>query len=502
MKIDDGDAHDRALRDNVRPCGWPDPTPQERYNMVVIGGGTAGLVTAAGAAGLGARVALVERDALGGDCLNTGCVPSKALLRSARAAAAVRRAGAFGVRVAAAAEVDFAAVMRRMRELRAELSRSDSAERLRGLGVDVYFGSARFVAHDRIEVEGTTLRFSRACIATGARAAVPDIPGLREAGFLTNETLFSVGRLPERLAVIGGGPIGCEMAQAFARFGARVWLIEAADRLLGNDDERAGELIADVLRADGIDVRTATTVESVSLTGHGEKSLRLRPAGHGADVAVDEILVAVGRRPNVEDLDLAKAGIGGDARGVEVDARLRTRNRRVFSAGDVCLPQRFTHAADAAARIVIRNALFFGRARFRAETIPWCTYTEPEVAHVGITARGAAEKGIAIRTFAIDLGDVDRARLDGEEVGFLEVHVAARADAILGATMVGSHAGETIAEIALAISARVGLGRLADVIHCYPTQAEAVRKAADAHNRARLTPRVRSLFERLMALRR
>jgi pyruvate/2-oxoglutarate dehydrogenase complex dihydrolipoamide dehydrogenase (E3) component len=496
------DAFNTQLMRNARPDRWPHPEPRGRYNLVVLGGGTAGLVTAVGAAGLGARVAIVERDLLGGDCLNVGCVPSKALIRCARAAAEVRHAGRFGVQSGGEVRVDFAAVMERMRRLRAEISPNDSAERLRGLGVDVFFGEGRFVAEDALEVGDKRLTFARACVATGARASVPPIQGLSEAGCLTNETVFSLTALPARLAVIGGGPIGCELAQAFARFGAKTCLIEAGQGLLGREDRDAAAIVEGALRADGVEVLLDAQVMRVRKTA-GAKVLVIKSAGGASrEIEVDEILVGAGRAANVENIGLDRAKVAYGANGVQVDDRLRTTNPKIYAAGDVCLPFKFTHTADAAARIVIRNALFFGRQSVRSLVVPWCTYTEPEVAHVGLYAHEARERGIAVLTHRVHMSDVDRARLDDDSEGFLEVCVKDGSDEILGATMVGAHAGETISELTLAISAGVGLGKIAETIHCYPTQAEAIKKAADAHNRMRLTPAVKRAFRTLLALRR
>jgi pyruvate/2-oxoglutarate dehydrogenase complex dihydrolipoamide dehydrogenase (E3) component len=499
IAIDPWDVHNRTLVSNVRPEDWTNPEPAGRYNLVVIGAGTAGLVTAAGAAGLGARVALVERGLMGGDCLNVGCVPSKGLIRAGRAVADVRGAGEFGVRVPAGASTDFGAVMDRMRRLRAKISRVDSAARFRGLGVDVFFGAARFSGPDTVDVAGVTLRFKKAVIATGARAAEPPIPGLAEAGYLTNETVFSLTELPRRLAVIGGGPIGCELAQAFARFGAQVSLLQGGGQILPREDPDVAEHVARALSLDGVDLRLGTRVERIERAGE-ERVIHVTSGGAAARLAADAILVGVGRAPNVEGLGLEDVGVAHDTRaGVTVDDRLRTTNPRIYAAGDVCSAHKFTHNSDAQARIVIQNALFLGRARTSALTLPWCTYTDPEVAHVGLSEREAAARGIAVRTFVQELADVDRAVLDGEAEGFVKVHVRAGTDRILGATIVARHAGEMLPELTLAIATGTGLGRIARVIHAYPTQAEAIRKLGDAYNRTRLTPRVKRLFARWLA---
>lgn len=491
------DAHNARLLDAVHPTGWVNPVPAGRYHLVVLGAGTAGLVAAAGAAGLGAKVALVERGLMGGDCLNVGCVPSKALLRSARVAAQVRDAGRYGVVVPDGTRVDFPAVMERMRRLRADIAPHDSAERFRGLGVEVFFGEGRFTGPDTIEVSGQTLRFRRAVIATGSRPATPPVPGLNEAGFLTNETVFSLTELPARLAVIGAGPIGCELAQAFARFGSKVSLLGNHARILPKEDPDAAELVARSLARDGVELVLRCEVQRVEARG-SDKVLHLKCGDEARQIVADAILVGVGRVPNGDGLNLEAAGVEYDPKkGVTVDDRLRTTNPRVYAAGDVGSKYKFTHAADALARVVVRNALFpFGRAKASALTIPWCTYTDPELAHVGLYEHEAKERGIAVRAFVQELRDVDRAVVDGETEGFVRVLAPEGGDRILGATVVSAHAGEMISEVTLAMSAKLGLKAVAEVIHPYPTQAEGVKKVADAFNRTRLTPRVRWLLEK------
>ncbi len=497
------DEHHEELLARVGPGERENPEPASRYNLVVIGGGAAGLVSAAGAAGLGARVALVERHLLGGDCLHYGCVPSKALIRSSRVVAELRDAGRYGVR-AAGADVDFAAVMERMRRLRARISRHDAVRRFEELGVDVFFGPARFTGAATVAVGERTLRFSRAVIATGGRPAAPALEGLAEAGFLTNETVFGLTRRPERLLVMGGGPIGCELAQACQRLGCRVTLMQKYDRLLNREDPEAAEIVQRRFVAEGVDLRLNAQPLRVSRRG-AAKVVHYETADGPAEIEVDEILVAVGRAPNVEGLDLEAAGVryaGGRGRGVVVNDRLQTSNRRIYAAGDVCLPYQLTHLADAAARIVIQNALFWGRRKLSALTIPWCTYTDPEVAQVGLTEARARERGLAVQTFVKPWGEVDRAVLDGEEEGFVKVVVKAGTDRILGATVVARHAGEMVSEVTTAMAAGLGLGALAGVIHPYPTQAEAIRQTGDMYNRTRLTPLVKGLLRRFLAWRR
>jgi pyruvate/2-oxoglutarate dehydrogenase complex dihydrolipoamide dehydrogenase (E3) component len=499
LKHEPLDAYNLALTENLHPSGWVNPAPADRYNMVVIGAGTAGLVTAAGAAILGAKVALVERDLMGGDCLNFGCVPSKALIRSARAAAAVRDAARFGIEVPPGVHVNFPAVMERMRKLRAELSPTDSANRFRGLGVDVFIGDGHFVAPDCVEVESKRLKFKKAAVTTGARAASIPIPGLAEAGYLTNETVFSLTELPRRIAVIGAGPIGCELAQTFARFGAQVTLLEVAPQILIREDRDAAERVERAIVRDGVEIMTGCKISSVEMRG-GERILATERDGVRREISTDAILIGVGRVPAVEGLNLEAAMIEYDKQnGVKVDDHLRTTNPLVYAGGDVASPYKFTHVADAHARIIIRNALFFGRQRASQLTIPWCTYTDPEIAHVGLYEAEAKERGIAVATYTQELKEVDRAVLDGETDGFVKVLVKEGSDRIIGATIVASHAGEIISELTTAIKAGVGLGSLGDVIHPYPTQADAIRRAAGLYTRTRLTPFVSAMMKRWFA---
>ena len=471
---------DARRRQAVHPSGWTNPEPRGRYDLLVIGGGTAGLVSAIGAAGLGARVALVERGLLGGDCLNTGCVPSKALLRSARAAADARRAVEVGVRVAGV-EPDFAAVMARMRERRADISPHDSAERLRAAGVDVYFGEARFTGAASAAVGDRELTFRRAVIATGARPAVPPIPGLADVPFLTSETLFDLIEQPRRLAIVGAGPIGCEMAQAFARLGTVVTVCDAAPQVLPQEDADAAAIVARRLTDDGV-----TLLLGAKILGASHRGLDI--SGAGLQLC-DRVLIAAGRAPNIESLDLAAAGVAWTKDGVTVDDHLRTTNRRIFAAGDVCSRFKFTHAADALARVVIRNALFFGRARASALVIPWCTYTDPEVAHVG--AYGG-------ETITIPLADVDRAVVDEEPDGFVRVHH--QRGRLLGCTVVASRAGEMIGVATHALTHGASLAALGSTIHPYPTLNNAFRAAGDAYGRTRLTPRIRRVLKLYLRL--
>ncbi|HYU33757.1 MAG TPA: mercuric reductase [Thermoanaerobaculia bacterium] len=485
------DEHNRTLLANVHPPSWINPEPAPRYHLVVIGAGTAGLVSAAGAAGLGARVALIERHLMGGDCLNVGCVPSKGVIRASRAWQDARQARErFGApAVDPGSSGNFGMAMERMRRLRAKISENDSAERFQGLGVDVFLGDGRFTGPDTAEVTGKTLRFRRGVIATGGRAGVPPVPGLADSGYLTNETIFNLTELPARLVVIGGGPIGCELAQSFARFGSRVTVLDIAPQILPREDADAAALVRQAMERDGVSFELGVKIAEVR-----EKTLVIEREGERRELTADHILVSAGRVPNIEGLGLEAAGVRHGKAGVEVDDHLRTSNPRIYACGDVASRYQFTHAADAQARIVIQNSLFKGRAKASALTIPWCTYTTPEVAHVGLYEKEARDQGIEVDTLDVQLATVDRAILDGADEGFLRVHLKKGTDQILGATLVAEHAGDMIGELCLAVTHKIGLGKIASVIHPYPTQGEVVKKAADAWRRTKLTPGVKKLF--------
>jgi pyruvate/2-oxoglutarate dehydrogenase complex dihydrolipoamide dehydrogenase (E3) component len=487
------------LLSRVHPAAWKNPAPASKYDLVVVGGGTAGLVSAMGAVGLGARVALVERHLLGGDCLNTGCVPSKAVIRSARVVGELNRASALGVSPGDMC-IDFGAVMRRMRQRRAGIAVHDSAERLRAAGVHVFFGAARFSDERTVLVDGQTLRFRRAVIATGGRPTAPPIPGLESVPFLTNETIFSLTELPRRLLVIGAGPIGCELAQAFARLGSVVTVFDQAVQVLPREGADAAAIVHRSLESDGVRFELGVRLDRVENAG-GEARIqytRNQQAGNATgSVAGDAILVAAGRAPNVEDLHLEAAGITATKQGVRVNIRLQTSNPRVYASGDVCSEYKFTHAADAMSRIVIQNALFFGRRKVSDLVIPWVTYTDPEVAHVGASEQDVAKAGDRLKTITVQLSEIDRAVVDDETDGFVRVHH--EKGVLRGCTIVAPHAGEIIAEAVYAMTHRGTLSALSSTIHPYPTQAEALRKAGDAYRRESLTPSVRKWLQRYFA---
>jgi pyruvate/2-oxoglutarate dehydrogenase complex dihydrolipoamide dehydrogenase (E3) component len=494
------DEYNQSLVAAVHPSDWVNPSPADCYDLVVIGAGTAGLVVAAGAAGLGLglKVALIEANLMGGDCLNVGCVPSKCMIRSARVIGEIWKAKTLGIKVEGEVEVDFAMVMERLRRLRAEISPNDSAQRFQSLGVDVFLGKGKFVANSTIEVDGQTLRFKKAVIATGARAVRPAISGIEAVGFLTNETVFSLTERPKRLAVIGGGPIGCELAQAFRRLGCEVLLLHQGDRLLNKEDSDAGEIIQNAFVREGIQLILGCKIVRAEHS-NGGKTLQVQHNGTENFITVDEILVGAGRAPNVESLNLEVVGVDYDPKkGVKVNDYLQTSNPKIYAAGDICMDWKFTHAADAAARIVIKNTLFspFGLSRSKLSSLvmPWVTYTDPEVAHVGLSERDAQAQGIAVGTITIPLKQVDRAIADDETEGFVKIHHNQGSDQIVGATIVAAHAGEMISEVTTAMVGKLGFNTLSSVIHPYPTQAEGVKKAADAYRRSLLTPRTKWLL--------
>jgi pyruvate/2-oxoglutarate dehydrogenase complex dihydrolipoamide dehydrogenase (E3) component len=501
------DEHNQKLVQNVHPPTWVNPEPDGRYNMVVIGAGTAGLITAVVSASLGAKVALIEKHLMGGDCLNVGCVPSKGVIRAARAWSDVRRAEEFGVHMPAGVKYDFAAAMARMRKLRARISHADSAHRYKSLGVDVYIGSATFTGADTITVEGhagnRTLTFSKAAICTGARASTPPTPGLKEAGYLTNETVFTLTELPRRVGVIGAGPIGCELAQSFARFGSEVYLVEAQHGIMPNEDRDAAEIVLNSMKRDGLKLLCCGKDLKVLKTDSG-KRMTVDSHGQPYDITVDEILVGVGRTPNVEGLNLEGVGVAYDKNGVKVNEHLQTTNPRIYAAGDICSKYKFTHAADAMAQIVIQNALFphpFGLGKASVENLimPWATFTEPEVAHVGMYEADAKAKGLEVETYTFKLDEVDRAILDGEDEGFARIHIQKGTDKVLGATIVAAHAGDMIGEFSVLMKAGAGAGTLAATIHPYPTQAEVNKRVVNLWRKAHFTDRTRKILKWLFA---
>ena len=498
------DEYNQELLANVHPPDWANPTPCDRYDLVVIGAGTAGLVTAKGAAGLniGLKVAMIEKNLMGGDCLNVGCVPSKSIIRSSRVVAEMKHALPYGVVPPDNIKVDFPGVMARMRRVRTKISPVDSAVAATKAGVDVFFGSASFISKDAIKVNGQTLKFKKAVIAAGARAVRPNIEGLEEVGYLTNENVFSLTQLPKRLGIIGGGPIGCELAQAFHRLGSEVILFHNGSHLLNKEDPDAAEIVQQAFIAEGIKLVLNCQLQGIKQSPEG-KVIIYRGNGGQESILVDEILAGAGRQPNIE-LNLEAAGVEYDrTKGVKVDDTLQTTNPKIYGAGDICMNWKFTHAADAAARIVIKNTLFspfgLGKSKLSDLIMPWVTYTDPEIAHVGMYEEEARGKGIDCNTIQIDFDDVDRALADGEE-GFIKILHKRGSDEILGATIVARHGGEMISEITTAMVGGMGLSKLSTVIHPYPTQAGAIKQAADTYRRTLLTKRTKKLLSFLYTI--
>lgn len=466
---------DRQFLGNVFPSDWENPHPAAIYDLVVIGGGPAGETAVTIAAGLNARVAVVEREHLGGECLSVGCIPSKALLRSSRAVAAVRDAAEYGVEVTGGWAPNFPAVMDRVRRLRGMLSPGASAHHLRDLGADVFLGAARFTGPETLEVAGRTLRFRKALIAVGTAPARLSIPGLDEVGYLTNQNVFNLTELPPRLAVIGAGAIGAELGQAFARFGSRVTLITNGARILPREDPDAAERLQGIMIREGMSIWTGCRVSRVERSGNAKV---VYADGAPGPLIVEEILVAVGRVPAVDGLGLEEAGVDFDRRtGITVDENLRTSNTNILA---ISSRYDLTHVAKELAGIAVQNALADGRMAASALTIPWCTFTDPEIAHVGLTEEDIRARGITLRTTTVELARVGRAILDGETAGFVKLHVREGTDELLGATVMAAHAGEMISELTVAMAARVGLKAVSRAIHPFPTQAEAIRAAADA----------------------
>jgi pyruvate/2-oxoglutarate dehydrogenase complex dihydrolipoamide dehydrogenase (E3) component len=493
LRIPPDDEHNRKLVGHVHPPDWKNPTPKGRYDLVVLGAGTGGLISALGASILGARTALVERHLMGGDCLNVGCVPSKAVIRAAEVAHEARSASALGLELSDAAP-DFAAAMERMRSIRARIAKEDSAERYtKEFGIDVYLGNASFTSERTVDVDGVALEFRRAVIATGARASAPPIPGLAEAGYLDNESVFNLTERPKRLAVLGAGPIGCELAQAFRRLGSEVVVLERMEQVLPREDPDAARIVQTALEREGVELVFGCELKSVERRGSERRLHIVDPRRGDRQVVADAILVSVGRAPNVEGLGLERAGVAHDRNGVRVDDFLRTSQPRIYAVGDVCMAWKFTHAADAAAKIAVQNALFalgpFGRRRVSQLVMPWCTYTDPEVAHVGLYESEARQKGIEVDTYQVPIERANRAVTDGQEEGLVKVHVRRDSDTIVGATVVARHAGELITQLTLAITKGIGLSAFSGVIYPYPTQGEAIKATAGLLARKRLTPR-------------
>lgn len=449
----------------------------KHYDLIVIGGGSAGLVAASGAALLGAKVALIEKNKLGGDCLYTGCVPSKTLIRSARFAAEINRADSLGFSVPSFGFKDdkFASITKRVQQVIKVIEHHDSPEVFEKFGVEVVFGSAQFISPNEMEIvlrngDKQILKSKRFCISTGSRPLIPPIEGLRETGFITNEEVFHLTELPESLVVLGAGAIGLELGQSFARLGSKVKIIEMADRVLIKEDEEVSVLLEKVLCDEGLQILTKT--KAVKFRKDGDKKIVVcENDGKTFEIETDEILCAVGREANVDNLGLEKAGVKFNKRRIITDNYLRTTNKKIFAAGDVTGHFQFTHTADYEAQHVIQNAFLFFPfiKKIDFSVIPWATFTEPEVARVGLTESEAKEKfGAKVKIFKAEFADNDRANAESETVGFAKI-VTLKGKKILGASIVGAHAGELIHEFVLAMHHNLTLGDLNKAIHVYPT---------------------------------
>jgi pyruvate/2-oxoglutarate dehydrogenase complex dihydrolipoamide dehydrogenase (E3) component len=460
----------------------------ERYDLIAIGGGTAGLVTAAGGATLGLKVALIEREALGGDCLWTGCVPSKALIASAKLAHQFRDAERLGLTGAAPSHV-FQKVMERMRAVRERVAQHDDPERFRKMGVDVVFGEARVDEPREVVVDGRSLVSPRLVIATGAVPAVPPIEGLAEAGYLTHATAFDQNELPARIAILGGGPIGLEFAQVYSRLGARVEVVEMLPQLLPREDGEAARVVAATLESEGVVIRTGARVERVCRVEAGGKVVHVAVGeGESTMIAADEVFVATGRRANTEGLGLEEIGVELDRGAVRVDGTLRSSVKGIWAAGDVTGGLQFTHVADYQAKLVLRNAIFPFARKADYSAVPWVTYTDPEVARVGLTEEEARVRHGDVTTHRYDFADLDRAIVDGEATGFVKI-VTRPSGKILGATVVASGAGNLIVPLVLAMRRGIRLPQLSQIVYPYPTMVEGVKRAADSYYREKFAGR-------------
>jgi pyruvate/2-oxoglutarate dehydrogenase complex dihydrolipoamide dehydrogenase (E3) component len=475
------DSHNRTTISQGHPTDWRN-REGGNYDLVVLGGGPAGLVAAITAAGDGYRVALTEQRLTGGTCVNFGCTPSKALIRSARAIHEAGRAAEFGFRLDTRPRVDFGTVMERVRWARSMSSKFDSVQAVETAGVEVYLGHTRFTEPNAVEVDGRRLQFRKAVIATGSAPLALPIPGLKSDGYLTNESVFSLTELPKKLVVIGGGPLGCELAQAFRRLGSEVDLVGTMESLLPHDAPEAGQRIHQRFEHEGIRLFLGFRPARVA-----DGRLIVQRSADTYELPYDRLLLATGRKANIEDIGLEPAGVRMNRDGLQVDEYLCTTNPNIYAAGDVAFPQKFTHAAMATARLCVANALSGANRQARDLVIPHCTYTDPEVAQVGLTPQRARQENIPIDEYRLELANVERAFIDGEQDGFAAIYARGGSGEIVGATLVAAHAGEMISEVTLAITNKLTLEKLADTVHCYPTQAEAFQRVALEYVKARMS---------------
>jgi pyruvate/2-oxoglutarate dehydrogenase complex dihydrolipoamide dehydrogenase (E3) component len=475
------DPENQILLANEHPSNWVNPCPKKIYDLIVIGAGPAGLVSAITARDQGKSVALIERDLIGGECMNIGCIPSKAILRTSRLYADMLNAENFGAEVPNDISINFDMLMARMRRIRTQISGHISVKELHKKGIDLFFGQARFDSSRSIRVDNCSLRFKKSIIATGSEPEIPAIPGLAEAGYLTDKTIFNLSSCPESLLVIGGGALGCELAQAFARFGTKVTIVQTNPFFLNNVERDGAQILSDALADDGIGIFLNSEVSKIQSDG-SKKIIEIATADTRTTVTVTHILVGIGQVPNTRDLGLDAANVSvADTGHIIVDAFLRTSNSRIYGVGNICAEEQFAHIPDALARIAAENALFNKREKVDTSSVPWCIYTDPELAHIGLQVKEAREQKIPVKTFTILLHQVTRAIADSEDVGFVKIHVKEGTDQILGATLVSRHAGDIMNIISLAIKSKIGLAKLATINYPYPTQGNAIKMAAVAY---------------------
>lgn len=460
----------------------------EKFDLVIIGGGVSGLVTASGAAQFGAKVALVEKESLGGDCLHWGCVPTKSLVQSAKVASLFKRSEEFGIE--GDYRVDFKKVMARMRDVQARIGKNDDPERFRKMGVEVIFGEGHFLSAHTFEVNGRTLRGRKFLIATGSRPILLPIPGLKESGALTNVTALKLNRLPQSIVILGAGPIGLEFSQVFARLGSKVTVIEKMGQILPREDNELADELEKILKAEGIEILTCTEVKEIQKTAQGKKVVVAECAGEGLKhLEAEELMISIGRAPNVDGLNLARARVEYDERkGIKVGLDMRTTQKHIFACGDVCGPYAFTHVAEYQAGIVVSNALFpFVNRKADYRVVPWVTFTDPELGRVGMTEAEAkkeyGEKNVQVFRFQFE--DVDRAVIEGEGSGLIKL-ICDKKNQILGAHLLGPSAGELLHEFVLAMKSKIPITQISQTIHVYPTLAQSVKRACDQYYKEKL----------------
>lgn len=496
------------LLDEVRPLRWTDPTPEGVYNIVAIGAGAGGLVSALGCAGVGGKSAICEKGYFGGDCLNTGCVPSKAFIKAAKAAHSVKSASKYGITVDGF-KIDFEAVMRSVREKRAHIGHHDSVYRfIKTYGVDIYLGTAQFTSKNTIMINGKELKFAKAVVATGGRPRVPKIPGIDKVRFFTSENVFNITEQPKNVVVIGGGPIGAELGQAFNRLGSSVTFLMRSDKFLAKEDPEAAQIVEDKLTEEGVIFIKEIEFLEIKISNPAQPhiatlKIKLNKTGELVELPTDCLLLAAGRIPNVENIGLEKAGIEYDLKtGVKISKKMRTTNSNVYAVGDCCQGQQFTHMADAMARGVIRNACFFGAVNYKEMIVPRVTYTDPELAQVGRNKSELELDGVKYDEYVVHFKDNDRAICDGEDYGFVKVYTKKGKEELLGCVIVCPRAGEMIGEAALAMQNGVKISGFGQTIHPYPSYGEGLKQIGDAFTRTKLTNNAKGLLRTLLKARR